>query len=188
MILVPGRSREAAVPTVPERIGAWRGEDLAMSPRTLELLGTDRAVYRLYRSGDEGEILLCVVCASGTERAIHPPEVCYRGWGFEIVDRGETKLSGALHDGGGIRARWLELVQGNERRVSVYWYQDSRGPHTGFLVRRLVGAFARLLGRSVGWSLVRMSTPLQEGETRAGALARIREFALEALPHLDPDR
>lgn len=173
---------DGPVPALPLRLGPWEGTDVPLTARTLELLGTDRVLQRIYRSENGDEVLVCVVAARGGERAIHPPEVCYRGWGFEITGRSFVEVT----EGGAepFRAQSLDLVRNERRRVCLYWYDGVGGPQTGFLARQIQGLLAGLRGESSDWALVRLSAAWESTEDRAAVVTAVRDLAARVRPAL----
>jgi EpsI family protein len=148
------------------------------------LLGTDRVVQRTYRSDRGDEVLLCVVYASYGDRSIHPPEVCYRGWGFEITDRGRVEVPGSPDPDEKIEASLLDLSREGSRRVSLFWYQGSAGAGTGWLRQRIRGLLAPLRGGSSEWALIRVSSAIRAGGTRDETIDRIRDLLRDLAPYL----
>ncbi len=77
------------------------------------------------------------------------------------------------------------LIQhGSSRQLVYYWFQQrGREITSEYLVKWYLFTDALTRNRSDG-ALVRLITPLQEGEDAAGGDARLSEFAQEVAPLL----
>ena len=111
---------------------------------------------------------------------VHTPPYCYRSQGWEILDSSVVPLgSGALS------ANELIVKRDGQQRLVRFWYQSYN--ENGMLTRadRVLNRMEGLIlnGRSDG-SLVRISTPLLDGNELPLARARLTSFAREMAPHL----
>ncbi|MBI1852949.1 MAG: EpsI family protein [Planctomycetes bacterium] len=165
---------------IPYRIGAFDGQDRALRARTLELLETTDVVNRVYATADGAPaITLCVVNSSDNRKIAHPPEVCYTGWGYEVVDRTEARIES---DGEVIDAAVLSVRKGSEHEAVLYWYRSGSSASANYYREQLRAALALVTGSPIGSSLVRLTTP--EGDGRERARERLRGFATDLLPSL----
>jgi EpsI family protein len=165
---------------VPHRIGPFEGEDVALRARTIELLETTDVVNRIYAPSDGSPyVSVCVVHSPDNRKIAHPPEVCYAGWGYEVVERSRTSLEGpdGLFD-----AAFLTVTKGTSRDSILYWYQTGSALGANYYREQLRAALAMVSGRPLGTSLVRLSTPETDG--RDAARERLRSFATLLVPHL----
>ena len=82
-------SRYAAIPL---KIGTdWIGEDTPYSKKELEAAGAHAHLSRVYRNRKTGErISVFMICGFARDVAVHTPDFCYRGAGFEVESRPET--------------------------------------------------------------------------------------------------
>ena len=82
-------SRYAAIPL---KIGNdWIGEDTPYSKKELEAAGAHAHLSRVYRNRKTGErISVFMICGFARDVAVHTPDFCYRGAGFEVESRPET--------------------------------------------------------------------------------------------------
>lgn len=164
--------------SVPVSIDQWHGRDVPVSQRTLEVLGADRVLNREYRSAAGEQVHLCIVESRSRRTSIHPPEVCYRGWGYEAETSTTTTV--AAPDGD-FRANLLTMVK-PERRVAVlYWYRSGERRTTSFLGQQMRLVLRRPFagGEAAVAALVRISTEITETGPGAeeAALSRLRRFA-----------
>jgi EpsI family protein len=176
----PVSASALASAAIPYRIDGYDGVDRALRARTLELLETDDVVNRAYSDGQGSPpIALCLVNSPDNRKIAHPPEVCYTGWGYEVLDREPI----AIPDGrGSIEAACLSVRKESTREAVLYWYRSGSAASANYYREQLKAAWAALGGKPLGTSLVRLSTPETDG--RPAARERLRAFAVELLPHL----
>jgi EpsI family protein len=114
---------------------------------------------------------------SGRSTAIHPPEHCLPGSGWDVIDADLVPID----DGPGGEAKRFIIAKGNHRSLVYFWYH-SRGRVIARSHEKILYMFldrART-GRTDG-SLVRFTVPIVQGDV-AAAEATFREFASEVLP------
>jgi EpsI family protein len=186
------RPRPAAqtgvVARVAMEIDGWRGEEHALTKRHYDLLETRDVLLRSYvRGGDD--VLACVAVAGPDGKAAHPPEVCYRGLGYDVAEqrRIDVELGGSRR-----RIERLRARQGTRDLLVWSWYRVGEVETAGWLNEWWLALCARLRGRDERVALLRFSTVVRRGsETRddaaaeAAAEARLREFVGNFLPALD---
>ena len=82
-------SRYAAIPL---KIGTdWIGEETPYSKKELEAAGAHAHLSRVYRNRKTGErISVFMICGFARDVAVHTPDFCYRGAGFEVESRPAT--------------------------------------------------------------------------------------------------
>ena len=118
---------------------------------------------------------------SGVVSAIHPPEHCLPGSGWDVIDSQVVPID----VGPGGEAKRFVIAKGNQRALVYFWYH-SRGRVIARGHHKIIWMFldrARL-GRTDG-SLVRFTIPIQFGDEEA-AEATFQEFASVVTPLL-PD-
>ena len=107
---------------LPHQIGSWVGTDSEPDPRIIVATGAHAQINRSYRSDANNAIMLHV--AAWTESRVglpHPPQMCYRGAGFQIGDQQNV----ALHDpdGAPFYVRFFPAEQASGNVLVAYWYQ-----------------------------------------------------------------
>jgi EpsI family protein len=118
---------------------------------------------------------------SGVATAIHPPEHCLPGSGWDIIDSRIVPID----VGPGGEAKRFVIAKGNQRALVYFWYH-SRGRVIARNHHKIIWMFldrARF-GRTDG-SLVRFTIPIEFGDEEA-AEATFHEFANLVTPLL-PD-
>lgn len=181
--LRPGLVAEAeSLAAVPQRIGAWTGQDDPLERAVEEVLRADFNLQRAYRD-DAGDLVWLYVGYYGTSRGgrpEHTPRGCYTGAGWGIADSRVVTVDEST----GLRVQEYLVERGPEQHLVHFWYRSHR--RTGMLggldqnVDRVIG---RLLdGRSDG-ALVRISTVLDQRD-RDAARGRLIGFAAALDPLL----
>lgn len=165
---------------LPHRIGPWQARDVPLEATVEAELRADANVQRVYRH-PTGETVWLYVGYYGTARGgrpEHTPRGCYTGAGYGIES---TRSLEAAPDGE-LRVNEYVVERDGERQLVHFWYRSHR--QTGLLggldqnLDRLLG---RLLDGRADGALVRLSTPLREGE-EVQARSRLLAFA----ERLDP--
>ena len=80
-------AREEAVgklPAVPMTVGGWVAEEQPTDDKEYAQAGAQGYWARMYRK-DAKEFLVILMVGRGGRMAVHTPEVCYRGAGFEMT-------------------------------------------------------------------------------------------------------
>jgi hypothetical protein len=139
--LEEGRGR----PALPVRLGAEPGQPMPLDPSEKVLAAAPGVELSRRRYGTTQVALLTV---RGLKEH-HPPTVCLRAAGFEIVGRSEERTpSGCVAE--------LRLRRGAETASFFHSYFDER--HQTCSLWRRVGsaALAQLAGRSAQWSTLQV--------------------------------
>ena len=77
----------AGVERVPLTIGAWQAETLATDAKAFEQAGAQAYWMRLYTHAQTRQsVLVILMCGRAGRMAVHTPEICYRGAGYELYD------------------------------------------------------------------------------------------------------
>lgn len=78
----------ARVALVPAAFGDWQAKDVELTPgdqRSFELAGAQRYWMRAYlHRRSQAAITVVLMCGRAGRMAVHTPEVCYRGAGYEM--------------------------------------------------------------------------------------------------------
>jgi len=80
------KAAAARLPAVPLTVGDWDGQEQEMNPRELQIAQAAGALKRTYVNRRNGSVVsLLIVCGRPGPVAVHTPEVCYTGAGFDPV-------------------------------------------------------------------------------------------------------
>lgn len=77
----------ARVPDVPRVLGDWKARDLPEDAESFEQTGAISHWTRAYTHRRSGAtVTVTLMCGRARRMAVHTPEVCYRGAGYEMAD------------------------------------------------------------------------------------------------------
>lgn len=115
--------------------------------------------------------------SDGKDTAIHPPEHCLPGSGWDVIDATVVPVP----YGGGGEAKRFVIAKGNQRNLVYFWYQ-SRGRVIARSHEKILYMFLdrATRGRTDG-SLVRFTVPVLHGDINE-AEATFDRFAATAAP------
>jgi len=115
---------------------------------------------------------------------IHSPKNCLPGAGWSPVEA--RRISIALPGRAPFPANRYVIAKGSERQLVLYWYwAHERAVASEYLAKFYLVADSIRMNRSDG-SLVRVTTPLNAGETADAAQARLLAFAANVVPLINP--
>lgn len=77
----------------PVQVGNWLGKNEALDQRTYEILETKNILSRTYENGQGDKIHLLLVGSEQDRRVAHPPEVCYLGSHYTILEKQERRIT-----------------------------------------------------------------------------------------------
>jgi exosortase D (VPLPA-CTERM-specific) len=176
----------------PRDIAGWSGTDGHLERGIERILGADDYLTAYYRHPGEAagvDLFLSYYRSQTDGSAIHSPEVCLPGAGWEVFGIRPTEI--ALP---GTRLETLTvnraLIQkGLEQQLVYYWFEGrGRQITNDFAAKFLMTADRATTGRSDG-GLVRVITPIGE-DGEAAADARLQRFlvaTVDRLPRFIPE-
>lgn len=184
----------------PQEAGDWRCPGFReMDPKSLQFLGaSDYVICTYFRDNSSDAVDLYVGYhasqvrkegGGGNANAIHPPEHCLPGSGWDIIDAQMVPIDfPGLPAGHGLReagprAKRFVIAQGDARQLVYFWYQGQGRVITAnedVILHRFWDRATR--GRTDG-ALVRFTTPIERGDAIA-AEQRFRDFAAVIVPIL----
>lgn len=169
---------------LPYAIGTWNGNETALDPETLKVLGVTDYANRVYLSSKEMPVQLYIgyYDSQRTGDTIHSPKNCLPGAGWDPIHAGYATIPVA--DGRQIKVNEYVIAQGLDKQLVFYWYQG-RGR---VIASEYWGKFwmihdAITRNRTDG-ALVRLVTPIGPDGV-AEAHARLEKFAKILYPSLD---
>jgi hypothetical protein len=120
----------ARLQRVPESIGDWQSRDLPLEKRQIDRAGIQGYVSRSYWNAKDGrQLSILLVCGRPGKIAVHTPDVCYRGAGYEPEHEPVVEVPGTV---GGQPARFLKARFGKDtaagpRVLDIAWSWNARG-------------------------------------------------------------
>ena len=170
----------------PIQILNWHGRDIPLAQETLDVLGPGDFLSRNYESSLGEAPIDLFIAFFPSQRAgdtIHSPKNCLPGSGWLPVESSRIPLKRL--DGSNITINYYLIGKGADQDIVLYWYQAHGHitPSEYWAKIYLVNDAIRL-NRTDG-ALVRVITPVLQGEDRNLAEARVLGFAQALLPVLD---
>jgi EpsI family protein len=182
MELIPKRE---PVRSFPIQLGSWKGQDQRISDDVLAILGPGDFVSRIYTQAGQpfAGFFLAYFPSQQTGDTIHSPKNCLPGSGWMPVESARIVIAG--NNGRFVQANRYIIQKGIDRQLVVYWYQaHGRAVASEYWSRFYLVADAIRMNRTDG-ALIRIITPIQEGEAWEIAQQRAVSFAQQVLPSLD---
>lgn len=143
----------------------------------------DASISRIFTAPDHIPIELFVGykgLQNGADRLISPKLILPEHWNFAWVKPARLYVAnGALID-----ANWMLTRNGNASRLVLYWYQLGGATLGGELDYRIALIKRLVRDRRSDGAVVRLATPLREGEMIETAQERLRAFSIQLYPSL----
>lgn len=175
----------------PMEIGGWQGSRGLLEPNVEETLGADDYLMSYFRDPGEAEgvdFFLSYYASQTEGNAIHSPEVCLPGAGWEVYSIAPTRVELPGTALGGLTLNRAIIQKGTEQQLVYYWFEGrGRQLTSAFEAKFRTVADGMTMGRSDG-GLVRLITPIGAGGPEA-ADARLRRFlsaSIDRLPRFIP--
>jgi EpsI family protein len=183
----PPRSPLASLPS---EIGGWTGTDESLDQQTLDILGPGEFLVRDYELRESASapqpwinLYIAYFPTQKTGDTIHSPNHCLPGAGWVPVSREVVSLSAP--DGSSFPVNRYVVSKMGERRLVLYWFQaHGRVVASEYWAKYYLVADSIHMNRSDG-ALVRLMTPMREGESPEAAQARMMKLGSQFLPLLD---
>ena len=151
----------AAQQPMPHLVGLWTAKPIPVDQRAIEILETDDVTVMGYRLGHEPPVWFARVGGFGNRAAFHPPELCYVGSHFEVLERGPITV--AIH---GQPRQLMRLVigQGKEQFEAWYWFTANDRVTSNYYQQQIWLLLDAIRHKPMSGTLVRISTPLDHPE------------------------
>jgi EpsI family protein len=190
--LLRARVREEVLPAheslsrFPLSLGAWQGTDRPITPAIREVLGPGDFLSRDYFDSSQHQAANLFIAFFPSQRqgdTIHSPKNCLPGAGWIPVQSKRIWIDG--QDGRRVAVNQFLVDKGGEKALVLYWYQaHGRVTPSEYTAKYRLVTDSIVMNRSDG-ALLRVTTPLKNGENPSDAEARAVQFALLAVPFLD---
>ena len=171
----------------PMQIGDWTGRRSTIEERFLITLDLSDYIMADYRNpqGQSVNFYVAYYQSQSKGKAIHSPETCLPGSGWLFREAGAVSLDIPNHDRKKMAVNRAVMQKGPYKQLSYFWF-DQRG-------RTLTNAFElkwftfwdALTQQRTDGALVRIITPIYEGEEMAKAEERLKQFTQELMPVLE---
>jgi exosortase D (VPLPA-CTERM-specific) len=173
--------------SLPSQIDGWTGTDESLDEQTLDILGHPEYLLRDYEDASQLQpwINLYIVYFP-SQRAgdtIHSPEHCLPGAGWIPISREVIRLT--RPDGSSVPVNRYVVSKSGERQLVLYWFQaHGRVVASEWKAKYYLISDSIHINRSDG-GMVRLMTPMLQGESPDAAEARMMKLGSQFLPMLD---
>jgi len=181
--VIPPRESFASFPM---ELGAWSGRPAEMERIYIDALKFTDYVMANYVKGAENGVNLYIAYYESQRKgeSVHSPKGCLPGGGWVIKEFDQKAVDGVTVSGQPLRVNRTLIAYGDQKQLVYYWFsQRGRVLTNEYLVKWFLFWDALTRNRSDG-SLVRLITPVHEGEDVAKADARLSDFAKVLAPEL----
>ncbi len=168
---------------LPYTLGNWTGEERPLQSQIVQAVMVSDYLNRVYvnPTGAPVQLYIGYYASQRTGDTIHSPKNCLPGAGWDPIRSAYARIS--LRDGRQIVVNEYVIQQDQNKQLVFYWYQG-RGR---IIASEYAGKFwmvADAIHRNrTDGALVRLTTPLNDGEEKARA--RLLNFTEILFPHLD---
>lgn len=170
----------------PLMLGEWRGATDRLEPMYLDLLHLDDYLLANYVKDGEAPVNLYVAYYASQQagEAAHSPRSCIPGGGWDITNFTKQKMPNLLFKGEPLEFNRALIRKGDDTQLVYYWFpQRGRIVANEYLIKWYLFLDAVRLNRTDG-ALVRLTTPVTNGENIEKAESRLQSFAKLAQPQL----
>lgn len=170
----------------PHQLGAWTGTDITIDRDTLQVLGPGDFLLRVYNNPQQSapyiDLFIAYFPTQSTNDTMHSPKNCLPGAGWAPIESRRITVSVPGHVPFPVN-RYV-IAKGDSKQLVLYWYwAHDRGVASEYWAKYYLVADSIRMNRSDG-SLVRVTTPLLDGETPDAAQQRLLPFVSEIVPRL----
>jgi len=159
---------------MPQDIGLWEGKSLEVDEKSQQVLEADDVTLMEYRMGKEPPVWLARVTGFDNRATFHPPELCYVGSHFEIIER---EIITVMANAKTHRLMRLVIAQKGEQFESWYWFTANGRVTPSYYAQQIWLVLDTLRRSPTSGMLVRISTPLDDPHTtRRRLLAFLTSF------------
>jgi EpsI family protein len=196
-LVLQGHSRSEYFPpraplsTLPLQIDGWTGTDSVLDQQTLDILGPGEFLVRDYENASRTEpqpqpwidLYIAYFSSQKTGDTIHSPSHCLPGAGWVPTSREVVRIT--RPDSSSFPVNRYVVAKSGERQLVLYWFQaHGRAVAGEYWAKYYLVSDSIRMNRSDG-GLVRLMTPMSEGESPEAAQARIMKLGSQLLPLLD---
>jgi hypothetical protein len=119
-----------SVHDVPLAVGDWEGKAEESDAESFQQAGAAGYWTRRYRFGDE-QVTVILMCGRPGRLSVHTPNDCYRGAGYEMVERAPVRQTVRSGKGGEAGEFWTARFQkadgATASQIRIYWAWKAAG-------------------------------------------------------------
>ena len=179
----------ASLSSLPLQIDGWTGTDSVLDQQTLDVLGPGDFLVRDYENASQPQpqpwidLYIAYFPSQKAGDTIHSPNHCLPGAGWVPTSREVVRI--ARPDGSSFPVNRYVVAKAGERQLVLYWFQaHGRAVASEYWAKYYLVSDSIRMNRSDG-GLVRLMTPMLDGESRDAAQARVMKLGSQLLPLLD---
>ena len=182
-LLAAGKPSTGTAPLsapLPPIVGSWTGTPVAVSQQTVAILETDDVALMEYRLDPAPPVWVAQVAGFGNRAAFHPPELCYVGSHFEVLERGVIVVPAQGQDRTLMR---LVVGQQGHRFEAWYWFTANGRVTPNYYQQQLWLLTDAIQRKPISGTLMRLSTLLDDpAASHQRLLDFFTTFAASPLP------
>ncbi|HEY6301507.1 MAG TPA: EpsI family protein [Terriglobales bacterium] len=192
LVLQAHKGREYSPPrtplsSLPSEIDGWRGTDDALDQQTLDILGPGEFLLRDYDNARQPQpwinLYIAYFPSQKAGDTIHSPDHCLPGAGWVPISREVVHI--ARPDGSWFPVNRYVISKLGDRKLVLYWFQaHGRVVASEYWAKYYLVSDSIRMNRSDG-ALVRLMTPMLDGESPDAAEDRMMKLGSKFLPLLD---
>jgi exosortase D (VPLPA-CTERM-specific) len=172
----------------PLELGEWKGGASRLEQIYLAELKLDDYLLADYvnASGRPVNFYVSWYGSQAGGNSAHSPRACIPGDGWEISDFAIRELRGATFAGKPLRINRAVIQKGEHKQIVYYWFQQRGRVITGEYVVKLYIFWDSLTRSRSDGAMVRLVSPLGNGEAMEAVDIRLEAFAATVVPKLGP--
>ncbi len=192
LVLQAHKGREYSPPraplsSLPSEIDGWTGSDDALDQQTLDILGPGEFLVRDYEDARQPQpwinLYIAYFPSQKAGDTIHSPDHCLPGAGWVPISREVVHI--ARPDGSSFPVNRYVVSKLGDRKLVLYWFQaHGRVVASEYWAKYYLVSDSVRMNRSDG-ALVRLMTPMLDGESPDAAEDRMMKLGSKFLPLLD---
>ena len=181
---IPSRPSFADFPMI---LGDWFGERKGMSAEIMRTLKLNDYLIAEYSGPAPRPVSLYVAWYDSQRagRSVHSPRTCLPGGGWQIVEHERIEMPGVSVNGEPLRVNRVVMKLGLNQQVAYYWFQQRGRIITNEYLAKWYLFWDSLTRNRSDGALVRLMTPVGEGEQTSNADADLARFASQLEPVLE---
>ena len=179
---IPARRPFAQFPT---QFEGWQGQRHTMEEQFVERLDFSDYVLTDYRNplGRSVNFYLAYYESQRKGESIHSPETCLPGGGWKFQKSAVQRID--LPAGGNLPVNRTLMVKGDQRQLTYFWFPARGRMLTNLFELKIYTFWDALTRQRTDGALVRLITPIYDGEDVSQAEARLQDFTRAVVPVLD---
>jgi EpsI family protein len=173
----------------PMKIGEWQGHRAAMDKSVIFAIKVDDWLMTNYVRPDQKSFVNLYIAYYASQRkgaSAHSPKSCIPGGGWRIGNVEPQVIPGVLPAGGEFVVNRAVITKGKSTQIVYYWFRQRERLLTNELLVKWYLFWDAVSRNRTDGALVRVMTPVIEGEDVAQADRRLIDLIRLAYPRLGP--